>query len=133
MFGWKKYKPLTDEQRLRLQEIVAPPPVELHTMPTRIALVEDYEPRPCWVYGKRKALFHRWANTARAQLPRGQEPGENVRYYQFRATQAIVEYEDGTVDRVWPQDIQFADGGKFMDYEWLKPGQEDELYGDNQS
>lgn len=130
MFGRKKHT--TANQYMRsLEELLAPPPAP--RLPTRIALVEDYEPRPCWVYGKRKALFHRWANSARAQLPRGQEPGENVRYYQFRATQAIVEYEDGTVDRVWPQDIQFADGGKFMDYEWLKPGQEDELYGDNQS
>lgn len=127
MFGRKK--PVS--QFMTLEELLATHPAP--QFPTRVTLVEDYEPRPCWVYGKRKALFHRWANTARAQLPRGQEPGENVRYYQFRATQAIVEYEDGTVDRVWPQDIQFADGGKFMDYEWLKPGQEDELYGDNQS
>lgn len=130
MFGRKK--PTTADQYMRsLEELLAPPPAP--RLPTKIMLVEDYEPRPCWVYGKRKALFHRWANSARAQLPRGQEPGENVRYYQYRATQAIVEYEDGTVDRVWPQDIQFADGGKFMDYEWLKPGQEDELYGDNQN
>ena len=132
MFGWKKYRPLSDEQRLRLQEIVAPPPVELHPMPTRIALVEDYEPRPCWAYGKRKALFHRWANTAHAQLPKGLDP-EHVRYYQYRSTCAIVEYEDGTVDRVWPQDLRFADGGKFSELEWLPQEQEDELNGDNQS
>ena len=130
MFGWKKCKPLTDEQMLRVHEIIAPPPTIIPS--TRVTLVEDYEPRPCWVYGRRKALFHRWANNAHAQLPRGQEPGENSRYYQYRATQAIVEYEDGTVDRVWPQDIQFADGGKFLEYEWL-PREQEERNGDNQS
>lgn len=82
-----------------------------------VTILEN-EYRPCYVNGK-KALFHRWVNTARPQLPKGQEPGENARYFQFRSTQAIVEYEDGTVDRVWPQDIQFADGGKFQDYAWL--------------
>jgi hypothetical protein len=132
MFGWKKYKPLTDEQRARLREIAVAAPVINQNVPTRITLVEDYEPRPCWVYGRRKALFHRWANNAHAQLPRGQEPGENARYYQYRATQAIVEYEDGTVDRVWPQDIQFADGGKFLEYEWL-PREQEERNGDNQN
>lgn len=101
-------------------------------LPTRIALVEDYEPRPCWVYGKRKALFHRWANTAHAQLPKGLDP-EHVRYYQYRSTCAIVEYEDGTVDRVWPQDLRFADGGKFSEFEWLPQEQEDQRNGDNQS
>lgn len=129
MFGRKK--PVNRDQYMEnLQQLLAPPTAP--SLPTRVTLVEDYEPRPCWVYGRRKALFHRWANNAHAQLPRGQEPGENARYYQYRATQAIVEYEDGTVDRVWPQDIQFADGGKFLEYEWL-PREQEERYGDNQS
>lgn len=88
---------------------------------TQTVTIQENEYRPCYVNGK-KALFHRWVNTARPQLPRGAEPGENARYFQFRSTQAIVEYEDGTVDRVWPQDIQFADGGKFQEYAWLPMG-----------
>ena len=130
MFNWSKPQSLTREQHAQLHELLAPPTAP--SLPTRVTLVEDYEPRPCWVYGRRKALFHRWANNAHAQLPRGQEPGENARYYQYRATQAIVEYEDGTVDRVWPQDIQFADGGKFLEYEWL-PREQEERNGNNQS
>lgn len=128
MFGRKKAT--TADQYVRsMQELLAP---AAPTLPTRITLVEDYEPRPCWVYGRRKALFHRWANTAHAQLPKGIDP-EHVRYYQYRSTCAIVEYEDGTVDRVWPQDLQFADGGKFSEFEWLPREQEDERNGDNQN
>lgn len=128
MFGRKKAT-TADQYVSSLQELLAP---AAPTLPTRITLVEDYEPRPCWVYGKRKALFHRWANTAHAQLPKGIDP-EHVRYYQYRSTCAIVEYEDGTVDRVWPQDLQFADGGKFSEFEWLPREQEDERNGDNQN
>lgn len=79
---------------------------------------EEISYRPCYANGRR-AMFHRWANDARPQLPRGVEPGENARYYQFRSTKAIVEYEDGTVAAVWPNEIQFADGGKFQEYAWL--------------
>ena len=81
-------------------------------------LVQQNEYRPCWVNGK-KALFHRWANSARPMLPNGQKPGENARYFQYRSTKAIVEFEDGTVAAVWPHEIQFADGGLFHEYEWL--------------
>lgn len=81
-------------------------------------IVQENEYRPCYVHGQ-KALFHRWANSARPQLPKGVEPGENARYYQFRTTHGIVEYEDGTVDLAWPRDIKFADGGHFKDYAWL--------------
>ena len=74
--------------------------------------------RPCWVHGK-KAFFHRWTNSARPILPRGVEPDENTPHYQLSLTHAIVEYEDGTVERVWPQDVKFADGGGFEEYAWL--------------
>lgn len=92
-----------------------PPVIHIHQPPMQI--VQDIEYRPCWVRG-RKALFHRWANDARPQLPHGQEPGENARYYQFRSTKALVEFEDGTVEAVWPQYVKFADGGRFRDYAW---------------
>ena len=84
---------------------------------TNIAITREIEYRPCYVNGRR-ALFHRWANSARPQLPKGQEPGENARYFQFRSTHGLVEYEDGTMDQVWPYAIKFADGGHFADYDW---------------
>lgn len=84
----------------------------------KVIIAQENEYRPCYVRGRR-ALFHRWANSARAQLPKGQEPDENSRYFQFRSTHALVEFEDGTMDMVWPRDIQFADCGHFADYAWL--------------
>ena len=77
----------------------------------------DNDLRPCYGNG-RKALFHRWVNTARPQLPKGQELSENARFFQFRTTHGLVEYEDGTMDQVWPRDIKFADHGRFHDYAW---------------
>ena len=104
MFGNKKQR-----------EQETPAVITIHQLPAQI--LQDIEYRPCWVHGK-KALFHRWANDARPQLPHGQEPGENARYYQFRSTKAVVEFEDGTVETVWPQHVKFADGGRFRDYAW---------------
>lgn len=87
--------------------------------------------RPCWVNG-RKALFHRWVNNAHPVLPRGAELNENNRYFQFRRTEALVEYEDGTVGRIYPDAVQFADGGggRFQDWAWTPATQEAE-YGGN--
>lgn len=95
----------------------AQPPV-INIAPPRAYITQENEYRPCYVYGK-KALFHRWANDARPQLPNGVAPDENARYFQFRSTKAIVEFEDGTVGRVWPNEVKFADGGHFKDYAWL--------------
>jgi len=85
-------------------------------LPTQY-IVRENEYRPCYVRGK-KALFHRWANDAKPQLPDGETPGENARYYQFRSTKAIVEFEDGGIGLVWPNQVVFADGGHFKDYDW---------------
>lgn len=54
------------------------------------------ERRPCWARG-RKALFHGWANVAHPVPPRGVELNEKTRFFQFRRTDALVEFEDGTV------------------------------------
>lgn len=83
----------------------------------RPIIAQESEYRPCYVRG-RKALFHRWVNTARPVLPRDADPDDKTRFFQYRITQALVEYEDGTVDRVWPQDIRFADRNRFKDYAW---------------
>ncbi len=81
------------------------------------------ELRPCVVYG-RKAIFHRWINSAHPVPPRGAEINESARYFQFRRTEALVEYEDGTVDRVFPTEIRFLDGGAFDQFDWSAAGGE---------
>ena len=79
---------------------------------------QESEYRPCYANG-RKALFHRWVNTANPTLPKGAEiNSEKARFFQHRSTTALVEYADGTVDRVWPQDVRFVDGGYFAEFEW---------------
>lgn len=75
------------------------------------------ERRPCFAKGKR-AMFHRWADAARPVVPRGMEETETQERYQHYTVRAIVEYEDGTINRVWPSDIVFVDGGGFEDYAW---------------
>lgn len=88
---------------------------------------QETEYRPCYANGKR-ALFHRWVNTANPVLPRGVEAeNEKARFFQHRSTSALVEYADGTMDRVWPQDIRFADGGRFNKSEWRIADQLDAL------
>lgn len=86
-----------------------PPVVHVITEPDR--------QRPCLARGRR-AIFHRWVNSAHPLLPRGVEPGENARYYQYKRTEGLIEYEDGTVARVFPSDIQFIDGGDFDKWDW---------------
>lgn len=107
------FKRRTRPHTLYIEDLLAkhkPAPMR----PPEMVIVRENEYRPCWVEG-RKALFHRWVNSARPQLPRGQKPDENARYFQFRETRAMVEYEDGTVDLVWPRDITFCDRDKFLE------------------
>lgn len=88
---------------------------------------QDIEYRPCYANG-RMALFHRWVNTANPALPKGVDASnEKARFFQHRSTTALIEYADGTMDRVWPQDIRFADGGRFKQYEWKTFDQLDNL------
>ncbi len=109
MFGSKrKQEPQLEELLANFKPVFSP----------TVVVTQEIDLRPCYVNGRR-ALFHRWANSARPQLPKGQEPGENARYYQFRSTHGLVEYEDGTMATVWPSDIQFADRGHFRDYAWI--------------
>lgn len=80
---------------------------------------QENEYRPCYVNG-RKALFHRWVNTANPSLPKGVDANdEKARFFQHRSTAGLVEFENGIVTRVWPQEIRFADGGHFDKCEWL--------------
>lgn len=101
------------------------PPVSIMVNAERID-----QRRPCWVRG-RKALFHCWANTAHPVAPRNipaELIDEKTRFFQFRRTDGLVEFEDGTVARVYASEIQFADSGGFEKFEWApmtEEGQED--------
>lgn len=64
----------------------------------------DSEYRPCFVKGK-KALFHRWAD-------RAQVVGESILKGGHPAGQlwevfGIIEYEDGTINEAYPNEIRF--------------------------
>ena len=69
----------------------------------------DY--RPCFVNNKKqeiKALFHCWSHRSEVvgeSALRGGHPGG-----QISATFAIVEYEDGSVHEVNPQNVRLVDG-----------------------
>ena len=80
-------------------------------------IIIKQERRPCWVNGRR-AMFHQWANSARAVVPRGMTEEDTQERYQYHSVRGIVEYEDGTMDRAWPSEIQFADGGDFDAWCW---------------
>lgn len=76
------------------------------------------ELRPCWVKGRR-ALFHRWTDSARPVVPRGLPELETADLrYQLWNVHGVVEYEDGTLGRVWPYEIQFAENPVFKEYAW---------------
>jgi hypothetical protein len=92
-----------------------PAALPVHPDPELLATMD--ERRPCWVRGRR-ALFHRWINSAHPVLPRGVEPSDKARFFQFRSVTALVEFEDGTVGRCYPNEVQFADGGGFDKFAW---------------
>ena len=74
-------------------------------MNTTISHAPEY--RPCFVDGK-KALFHRWVDIEKvvdASPMVGGHPGG-----QIRVTLALVEYEDGRVQEVYPERIKFCPG-----------------------
>lgn len=73
--------------------------------------------RPCWVNGRR-ALFHRWTDSARPAKARGEENDPEAKYFQLYSVHALVEYEDGTMARVWPAVLQFAPSADFAEYDW---------------
>lgn len=79
------------------------------------------ELRPC-IVGGRRAIFHRWVNSAHPVPPKGMEINESTRYFQFRRTDGLVEFEDGSIERVYPNEILFVDGGAFDLFDWSKAG-----------
>lgn len=119
LFNRKKRTPTMEEALPQLQP--------LHVPSEELAYNPEYtadQRRPCYVRGRR-ALFHRWINNAHPVLPRGVELNDNNRFFQFRRTEALVEYEDGSVERIFPSAVKFADGGQFDSFTWL-PAEEAE-------
>lgn len=86
-------------------------------MATYNTIIEQAKTRPCWVNGRR-ALFHRWTDSARPAKARGEENDPEAKYFQLYSVHALVEYEDGTMARVWPAVLQFAPSADFAEYDW---------------
>lgn len=75
------------------------------------------EGRPCWVKGRR-AIFHRWTDSARPVKPASNDQDTDERMQKW-SVHGLVEYEDGTVEREWPSAIRFADSAeKFAGICW---------------
>lgn len=80
--------------------------VEIMAGLSEIITVRNSEYRPCIVKCQ-NALFHRWEDNSEIYAPSpmvGGHAGGIVKY-----TCAIVEYEDGHVERVKPEDVTFVD------------------------
>lgn len=75
------------------------------------------EERPCWVDGRR-AIFHRWTDSARPVKPTGKDEDSDERLQKW-SVHGLVEYEDGRVEREWPSKIRFADSAEhFKQFDW---------------
>lgn len=102
------YKILEYEKQNRR---ATPPPPPKPTFDGNLVIMEapqiEKAPfRPCEADGK-PAIFHRWVNESWVVQPSpmiGGHPGGTV-----RCTFALVEYEDGTVRKVEPENIKFTD------------------------
>lgn len=70
--------------------------------------IETAEYRPCYVNGK-KALFHRWTNVPMLSPSKVLVYG-NTKDAEDVVAMAIVEFEDGTIDRVFPEQVRFVPG-----------------------
>jgi hypothetical protein len=75
-------------------------------------MIRTTEYRPCYVGGK-KALFHKWEDVSEIVEPSIMKGGHGGGV--VKGTLAIVELEDGTIKRVTPHIIQFADN-KIKEY-----------------
>ncbi len=82
-------------------------------------VITNCEGRPCWVDGRR-AIFHRWTDSARPAKNRKQDDLESQELpLQIHNVHGLVEYEDGRMEREWPNKIRFADSAeKFAGFDW---------------
>lgn len=70
------------------------------------------EGRPCWVRGRR-AIFHRWTDSARPVKPVSNDQETDERLQKW-SVHGLVEYEDGRMEREWPNNIRFADSREYF-------------------
>lgn len=73
----------------------------------------DIPRRPCYV-GEERALFHGWFQESQIVPPSNLIGGHNGGV--VSAVLGVVEFGNGKVRKVYPEDIQFADGNNFGDY-----------------
>lgn len=81
----------------------------------------EFPSRPCYVKNqdgtiRGKALFHRWEQYSKVIPPSPMIGGHQGGVNSY--VMGIVEFEDGTVDTIFPEFIRFADGGDFDEYIW---------------
>lgn len=72
--------------------------------------------RPCLTTDGLKCLFHCWSNESWVVEPSpmiGGHPGGVV-----STTFAILEFEDGHLEKVRPEKFTFSDGGQFKQWAW---------------
>lgn len=72
--------------------------------------------RICYV-GEKRAMFHCWSQESRIVEPSIRVGGHGGGI--LAGVLGIVEFEDGAVAKVYPENIQFADGGGFEEYAFL--------------
>ena len=78
--------------------------------------IKSAEYRPCLV-GCTKALFHRWIDADTAIIERCGR-GSSTKMSTIRTFYGLVEYEDGTIHKVNPEQIVFMDSNlKFKENE----------------
>ena len=90
-------------------------------MASLITNIYEITRRPCYVNGQ-KAIFHCWSQESHVVGPSllvGGHSGGTV-----AGVMGLVEFEDGGVSKVYPEKIQFADGGGFNEIAW-RPMKED--------
>ena len=82
----------------------------------------SYQLRPCFV-GKenKKALFHKWGECSEIVAPSIMKGGHGGGVLNY--TIGIVELEDGSIEKYFPEDIRFVPGE--IDNYSFKDGDED--------
>lgn len=76
------------------------------------------DPRPCIVFGKYKALLHRFADNAWTELSIGLSSMKRA------VPSAIVEYEDGMLRAVSVNDVRMLDSAElFSEYSFDERGE----------
>ena len=83
----------------------------------------DFNPkRPCIVKGDTKALFHCWFQVSEIVAPSVRKGGHAGGV--ISGVLGLVEYEDGTVHKILPENIQFLDNNIFNDYDFEESNDE---------